>query len=216
MQILSHCAGQSTFNLQPLGLGNLPLYILPFCTESPRPLLKAFIQQQWLDLSAPLGNLAQCSPFLFLQGYAMRVTDKGINWDKYSWESHTHQVHALPSKMSNAAFCAYGCEKRSENVAIYPKHIWESRSHSSWATTAGVTGAFIPHDWIQACSALLRHRLEPQIEQSNTSALSESSRMWLSCVTLSWRCLWFVALSETPKNTSSLPYNMPDPASLAR
>lgn len=50
--------------------------------------------------------------------------------------------------------------------------------------------------WIQVCSALLRHRLEPQIGQSNVSALLESSRMWLSCATLSCRCFWFVALSK--------------------
>lgn len=106
-----------------------------------------------IRLFSPFGKLAWCSPFLFLQGYAIRVTDKGINWGKYSGEySYTHQVHALASKMSN--FVAYGCDKKSENVAIYPKHIWEGRSSSSWASTAGVTGACIPHDWIQVCCAL--------------------------------------------------------------
>lgn len=151
-----------------------------------------------ISLFSPFGKQAPCSPFLFLQGYAMRITHKRINWGKYSWESHSHQIHTLTSKMP---FVAFACEKKSENVPVYPKHIWESRSCSSWATTAGVTGACIPHDWIQVCTALLRHKLEPQIEQSNISAL-ESSRMWLSCVTLSWGC--FVALSESPKNTSSL------------
>lgn len=141
-------------------------------------------------------------------------SNKGTNWGKYSWESHTYQVYALAFKMSNAAFCGICMEKKSENVAIYPKHIWESRSHSSWATTAGVTGACIPHDWIPACSALLRHRLEPQLEQSNISAFLESSRVWLGCLPLSWRSFWFATLSETPDNTPSLLCNMPDPDSL--
>lgn len=82
--------------------------------------------------------------------------------------------------IQNAACCDICMwEKKSENVAIYPKHIWESRRCISWATTAGVTGAYIPHDWIQVCSAFLRHKREPQIGQSNISALLESSSMWL-------------------------------------
>lgn len=156
-----------------------------------------------IRLFSPFGKLARCSPFLVLQGYAMGVTHKGINWGNHSSGSHM-LIKYMPwlPKCLMLPFVAYACEKKSENVAIYPKHIWESRSRNSWAPTAGVTGACIPHDCIQVCSALLRHRLEPQIEQSNISALLESRRgLAKSCYSV-LDVFWFVALSETPKNMS--------------
>lgn len=163
----------------------------------------------------PFRKLAWCSPFLCFQGHAMKVTGKGINQSKNSWESHIliKYIPCLP-KCQMLPFFAHAREKKSENAAIYLKHIWESRSCSSWATTAGVTGACIPHDCIRVCSGLLRHSLEPQIEQSNISALLESSRGLAKLCNSVLDMFWFVALSETPKNTSFLLYNMPDPASL--
>lgn len=59
-----------------------------------------------IRLFSPFGKLARCSPFLVLQGYAVGVTDKGINWGKHSWGSHI-LIKYMPwlPKCLNAAFC---------------------------------------------------------------------------------------------------------------
>lgn len=102
--------------------------------------------------------------------------------------------------MSNAAFCGMCMEKKSENVAIYPKHIWEneqklrqlsshSRSHrcmySSWlnprllCTPEAQVGA---PDWTKQYISSLRE------QQGVASLCSSVLEVFLICSTIrnSW------------------------------